>query len=54
MSLKPEAELVEVRAQLLRLQQREIQLQKELQAALRTPPERPGWPIRRQTGQALH
>ncbi|MDR7125643.1 hypothetical protein [Pseudotabrizicola sp. 4114] len=48
-------ELAEVRAQLARLQQRELQLQEAIYRADGTPaPLRPGWPIRRISSNALH
>jgi len=50
-----EEELAQVRAQLLRLRQRELQLQEALHSADGTPPPlRPGWPIRRMAAQVLH
>lgn len=48
-------ELAEVRAQLARLHQRELQLQEAIYRADGVPaPLRPGWPIRRISGSALH
>ena len=50
-----EEELAQVRDQLLRLRQRELQLRNALHGADGTPPPlRPGWPIRRLAAQALH
>lgn len=49
----PEDELIELRALLRRLQAREAALALEVEDKPRPMP-RPGWPIRRITGEALH